>query len=622
MQVLFISPDLTMNEASQANIFFNSCVNEVENYLLKVCVIRNSSKLQAIISTLDKDSMLVIFNNDSSTYKREISRLLDLAKKNSVTIWPVAMNKDYRVPPSEISSSQSYDVFEQLRCRDLNEDYLKTVGLIFARKIISNVLPTFYSDSSLIFVSHRRLDGEEITAKLCDQLSIQSKSNSNFRDVANVEVGQEAQEVIDSALGQSDVLIFIHTEKSAESLWIEKELTYAILNNIPIVWVKIDNASDSKLRILPSHSPHIECISNDFNDKAKLVEIIDTILEKSFELIILNSFSVYDKINAIKELFSSSDIELIEEDKVHMIYKLVLPRRGYIYPQRDINYYIQYFGRRCKDPEDFNYVNKFLENKKFNKDQLYDATILLSDKIGIKKINDSIVEENYDDFYKALHSYVNNEHFSSKDEIIISGSFPNCDETYKYSLYSAVTIFAKEILKNGFKLTFGSHPTFQNIMFEIGKKIRPNDYQSSINMFISKHFKNYYDLSSLSLCATVTETEDIEGDLLKSLSKLREVMIGRPTVKALICLGGVIRDGDVSQGIDEEIKIAKSNNIPVFLIGSVGGRSTQLSSEYMNTGSWHYLNKESESLNSDLALSLDYVTLANKIIDIVKSNVK
>lgn len=624
MEVLFISPNLSMNEPDKGNIFLNACINEIENYLFGCSVIRNLSQISQAISKLNKDILLIIFNDNLDKYPDEIIKLINVAKEKEIDIWPVAMNRDIRNPMCNIDIKQSYDVFEQLRCRNLNEDYLETIGMVFARKVISKVLPNFYNDNSLLFVSHRRLDGEEITAKFCDQLSIQARDNKSFRDVTNVEVGQAAQEVIDSALSESDVLIFIHTERSAESKWIEKELIYAVLNNIPIIWIRVDDANKEKLQIKPSDNPHIECKSEDFNDQNKLVEIIDSVLQKSFELIMLNSTSVYDRINTFKELCKSSNLELIEENKRYLIYNLVSPRKGYIYPQRNINQYIQYFGRRYRE-EDFTEMIKFLENKKYNEHQLYDSAILLSDKVKVRKVNEGIVEDNYDDFYSTWQEYINGKNFSSDGEIIISGSFPNCNEIYKQSLYDAVNIFAKEILKNGFTLTFGSHPTFQNIIFEIGKNFRTKDYQKAINMFISKFFKKHYDISTLIINATVTETDVVDGNddnerKLKSLTEMREKMINRPTVKALICLGGVIRDGDTTQGIGEEIKIARSSNIPVFIVGSVGGRSSQLASEYRRTGNWKDFNKESESLNEDLALNLDYRNLANKVISIIRNN--
>ena len=60
-----------------------------------------------------------------------------------------------------------------------------------------------------------------------------------------MEIGEEAQEIIDSALSESDVLIFIHTEKASKSKWIENDIY--ILKEILII---TNFEEDIKMRIL------------------------------------------------------------------------------------------------------------------------------------------------------------------------------------------------------------------------------------------------------------------------------------------------------------------------------------------------------------------------------------
>nr|WP_303213201.1 TIR domain-containing protein [uncultured Romboutsia sp.] len=62
-----------------------------------------------------------------------------------------------------------------------------------------------------------------------------------------MEIGEEAQEIIDSALSESDVLIFIHTEKASKSKWIENDIY--ILKEILIITFNILE-EDIKMRIL------------------------------------------------------------------------------------------------------------------------------------------------------------------------------------------------------------------------------------------------------------------------------------------------------------------------------------------------------------------------------------
>jgi hypothetical protein len=616
MKILFISPELTMSDYYAGKRFLEVCKAEVENYILGCIYIQKETQIPSIISTLDSLTLIVMFNNKDNNYSDAINKLIVKAKNQNSVIRLIAMDRKERKPIELVSESQSFDVWEQLRLRKLDEGCLNSIALLFARKIVSIALPTMYSENCLLFISHRRLDGEEIAAKLCDKFDVQAKTIKNLRDVVNVEVGQEAQNVIDTALSKSDVLIFLHTNKSGNSKWIEKEIRFALLNNIPIIWIQIDNADINTLSIKPGDKPHFSYNSQDFDDESKLTKIVDDILKISFELIMAHSNDIYDQINTFKDFCANKNLEFIEEDKTQMIYNLQLSRKGYCYPQRKINQYIQYFGRRHNDL-DLNKLTEFLYSKKHEDYKLYDSVVLLSNNVKMQNVNDEIIEENCDDFYYNWEKYVTEIQSKYDDEIVISGAFPECDEIYKQSLTDAVNLFSKEILKSGFTLVFGAHPTFQNIIFDIGQKIRPKDYKQAVRMYISKFFENKYKLSDLIINATVCETKNIESDLLKSLTEMRTNMIGRSNVKALICMGGIIRENNVLQGIDEEIKIAKANNIPVFLIGSVGGRSSQLAAEYKASGKWSELNNASVELNELLTYALDYRKLIYKIIEYI-----
>ena len=619
MKILFVSPELTMRDSNYAKTFLEVCKSEVETYILDCVIIKNEIQIPAAISELHGLKLLILFNNKDNNYSDNIKKLIAKAKDQDSIIWLIAMDREARKPLELVSESQSFDVWEELRLRKLDDGCLYTIALLFGRKIVSIVLPTMYNENCLLFVSHKRLDGEEIAAKLCDKLCVQSKITKNFRDVVNIEVGEEAQKGIETALAKSDVFIFLHTSMSGFSEWIEKEIRFALLNNIPIIWVQIDNANVDALPVRPGDKPNFSYNSQDFDNESKLTEIVDEILQKSFQLIMACSNEIYDQINTFRDFCNNKNLDFVEENKTEMIYNFQSPRKGYNYPQRKINNYIQYFGRRYND-SDLDKLTEFLKCKKYEDNQLYDSAVMLSNNVKMQYINKGIIEENCDDFYYNWKEYVAEIESKYDDEIVISGAFPECDEIYKQALTDAMNLFSKEILKSGFTLSFGAHPTFQNIIFDIGKKIRPKDYQKAIRMYISKWFEGKYNLLDLMKNAMVCETEIVEGDLLKSLTKMRMGMISRANVKALICLGGKIREDDTSQGIDEEIKIARTNDIPVFLIGSVGGRSSQLAAEYKASGKWHELNSASAELNELLTYNFDYRKLINKVMNILKTS--
>ena len=70
---------------------------------------------------------------------------------------------------------------------------------------------------------------------------------------------------------------------------------------------------------------------------------------------------------------------------------------------------------------------------------------------------------------------------------------------------------------------------------------------------------------------------------------------------------------------DQIREIARENNIPVFLVGMVGGKSSQIAAKYLKNKNWAELNNAPIELNEELALSLDYRTVFKKLIDNIVS---
>lgn len=343
MFVFIMEPTMTMADSKYTSIFHKELLIQLSKYGVANYLVTRNNVIR-LKNKISCNSIVVIY---SSHYKwndipKDAQEFLRIAIEEKAQIWPVAMDKESRIPMGIIANKQSYDVWEQLRCRDLDEKYLGTIAKMFSRKIIARFFPTFYCEESELFFSHRRVDGEEITAKIYDKICVQAKETTLFRDVANVKVGDNAQVVIDQAMANSDVFVFIHTSKSAESDWILKELRFALLRGIPILWIQIDNADIHRLRLKPSESPHLQYKMEDFDNDQRLTEIVDEILHKSFELIMDRSNRVFGYLDCIQEMFEDK-IEILDQEK--MIYHISMPRKGYYYPQRKIEQYCQVFGR-------------------------------------------------------------------------------------------------------------------------------------------------------------------------------------------------------------------------------------------------------------------------------------
>lgn len=600
-----------MAEVKYANEFHDEVVRQLMQYGVE-CYLVNDNNIQRTKRELVKESLILVYNEHciNSVCNSNVQKFLERALECNVQIWPIALDRDARTPMGIISNRQSYDVWEQLRCRDLNERYLITLAKMFSRKIIARVYPTCYCEKGEIFLSHRRIDGEEITAKIYERILVQAREATPFRDVLNVKAGDEAQSVIDEAMENSDVFVFIHTPESGKSDWILKELRFALLRNIPILWIQIDNADIDSLRIKPSDSPHFKYSTEDFSKAGKLTVIIDEILEKSFELIMERSNQVLGYMEYIESMFGDS-LSAIDEKK--MIYHISMERKGYHYPQRNIEQYYQLYGR-TPSRNDASKLKDELENTKV------DSVAILTNRVVSSSLREGVVFDSIHDFCYYWDRYITGDKKrTEKMEIVISGAFPDSDEIFKQSLSDALVLFSKAIIRSGYDLTFGAHPTFQELFYEVVREMEPDDYKDRLHMYISEWFlekgseqeKKYHQ----KYCLYMT---DKKGDLPHSLSEMRKKMIQRESVKALVCLGGKIKENKEEEGIREEIELAREFNIPVFVVGSVGGCSSEVAMEYKKNG-WDKLNNASAKINQNFLEGIDYYGIAKEMLQHITS---
>lgn len=94
-------------------------------------------------------------------------------------------------------------------------------------------------------------------------------------------------------------------------------------------------------------------------------------------------------------------------------------------------------------------------------------------------------------------------------------------------------------------------------------------------------------------------------------------MLSDPEAGALVVIGGKTSRGGHAPGIDEEIAIARERRLPVFILGSVGGRSSEIISE-MSPTDRAALNWQSEAINEAFATDVDYSRLAQIVAGVVR----
>lgn len=612
MKIIFCNPKLTMNTIDKANVFFESCREILDTYIANKFYITSAFQVdQLLADNADMDDIFVFFNAEDGKYEDKFLRLLKKYNDIQSRIWAIAMEKnpECRRPPEPVSDKQSFDVSCRNENRNPMKNNIKAIAQIFARKMIAQTLSPLYRDEVLYFISHRRIDGEHIAAKLADELRHLTRERNVYRDVVNVEVGDDAQKDIDKNLAMSDVLIFLQTEEAQNSSYIMKELCYALIYDIPILWIQIDNASYSNMEIHPGEHPMLHYRSDEFDCQERLTEIVDEIEEKCFQLIMNSSNQVYSHIEYLRDLNDANKIKLTGDKNATLAYEIEYKENTKdIYDSGIKKHYIQCFGRNPKKQDLEKFMEKVKKGKTYdNNDKLF----LLSNHGQREKLmgDTKVTEENFDDYIMNLENVAGVKRQKRNKRIILSGAFPDYDEIYKNSLLEAVSIYSREIIKNGYVLVFGAHPTFQKLIFDIGK-LYASDMKYSIEMHMDKAYLDEYDLEELEEKCTLV--------LSDGLQEMRENMICRGKSELLICLGGKIKDDKSQQGVDIEVELAKRVNVPVALVGTVGGRSSEYAYEKIKQEDWSDLNQWDKSFNESMFYNVNHRLMIRRLLNAIE----
>ena len=612
MKIIFCNPKMTMKMVDNANVFFKSCREILDTYITNILYITSDFQIdQLLVDDADIDDIFVFFNAEDGKYEDKFLRLLKKYNDIQSRIWAIAMEKnpECRRPPEPVADRQSFDVSCRNENRNPMMNNMRAIAQIFARKIIAQTLSPLYRDEVLYFISHRRIDGEHIAAKLADELRHLTRERNVYRDVVTVEVGDDAQKDIDKNLAVSDVLIFLQTEEAQNSSYIMKELCYALIYDIPILWIQIDGASYSNMEIHPGEHPMLYYRSDEFDCQERLIEIVDEIEEKCFQLIMNSSNQVYSHIEYLKELNDANKIKLIGDKSAILAYEVEYKEKTKdIYDTGIKKHYIQCFGRNPKEQDIERFIQKVKKEKTYeNNDRLF----LLSNHGQREKLmgDTKVTEENFDDYIMNLENVAGVKRQKRNKRIILSGAFPDYDEIYKSSLLEAVSIYSREIIKNGYILVFGAHPSFQNLIFDIGK-LYASDIKYSIEMHMDNAYLDKYDLEELEQKCTLV--------LSNGLQEMRENMICKEKSELLICLGGKIKDDKSQQGVDIEVELAKHANIPVALVGTVGGRSSEYAYEKIKKEDWSDLNHWDNGFNESLFYNVNHRLMIRRLLNAIE----
>ena len=95
---------------------------------------------------------------------------------------------------------------------------------------------------------------------------------------------------------------------------------------------------------------------------------------------------------------------------------------------------------------------------------------------------------------------------------------------------------------------------------------------------------------------------------------MRESMICKQKAEMMICLGGKIKVDKSQQGVDVEVALARGQDIPVALVGTVGGRSSEFAFEILQSNLWGTMNPWSKELNESLFYNVNHRLMSERLL--------
>ena len=212
--------------------------------------------------------------------------------------------------------------------------------------------------------------------------------------------------------------------------------------------------------------------------------------------------------------------------------------------------------------------------------------------------------------------------------IWLSASIPDEVGTEeKQRIEKFLSAFAKEVFSRGGRLVHGSHPSVRDVLLDAARKYKEETKDKAglvlvVSRFYSKEPKNNgINLAEWNdLCAEkVIETREDLAQLAiaetaspETLRIMRDVLVEQ--CNAFVAVGG--KWWEVAKhkaGVRKEIDLAKENQLPLFLLGGLGGATR----EYLKSHSEllrDCRNGLTEEENLDLFEVGDPATLSERVV--------
>jgi hypothetical protein len=161
--------------------------------------------------------------------------------------------------------------------------------------------------------------------------------------------------------------------------------------------------------------------------------------------------------------------------------------------------------------------------------------------------------------------------------LLMLGAFPRGDYA-RDQIVPAVQAVAATWLRLGGAIVSGGHPTFVPLLVEAARLLGGASARERLIVFQWEWYAAPAQLEALAAHATVIPTSR-EPSRDESLTLMRRRMVNEGEAAAVIAIGGRTEEGGAHRpGIEEEIRLARVQGLPVYLFGAAGGQAALIAS--------------------------------------------
>lgn len=175
--------------------------------------------------------------------------------------------------------------------------------------------------------------------------------------------------------------------------------------------------------------------------------------------------------------------------------------------------------------------------------------------------------------------------------VLLSGSIPDRQDWTEPGLDRAILEFARDltalVLKHGGRMVHGCHPSLTPVLLAQARRfLRPEAASERLTLVMSQLWarsappEQLAELQRHSLFVVTPSVGDGDArDAMTrnlSLTVLRKALVDHADV--VVAVGGRMHRGRFTDGIEEELDLARAQGLPCFLIGALGGKTEELAS--------------------------------------------